>query len=303
MAVHANARRAGPFAGVSHAPVGDQSLAYLEQGDGEPVVFVHGSASDLRCWRDQLPAVGASYRAIAYSRRFARPNPDIESGADDQMLPHVDDLARFLAATGAAPAHLVGHSWGGFVCLLAAIRHPELVRSLVLEEPPVLSLFVSTPPRPRELLRVLARRPKTGLAILRFGVGTIAPAERAFRRGDDERAMEIFGTGVLGREAFARVPRERRQQMRENAAALRAALLGAGFPPLDPDDVRRVAAPALLLTGQCSPGVLRRLTDRLGELLPDAERVEIAGASHRLHEEQPQAVARVILDFLQRRGG
>lgn len=61
-------------------------------GEGEPVVLVHGSSSDLRTWEQQLAAIGASYRTIAYSRRYARPNDDIEPDADDQMLPHVDDL-------------------------------------------------------------------------------------------------------------------------------------------------------------------------------------------------------------------
>ena len=98
--------------GVRTAAVNGIALAYREQGEGEAVVLVHGSASDLRSWEQQLPAIGTRYRAIAYSRRYARPNEDIEPGADDQMLPHVDDLAALLRVTGAAPAHLVGHSWG-----------------------------------------------------------------------------------------------------------------------------------------------------------------------------------------------
>jgi pimeloyl-ACP methyl ester carboxylesterase len=285
---------------LREAAVDGTTLAYREHGDGEPVVFVHGTASDLRSWTSQLPAIGASYRALALSRRYARPNEDIEPGADDQMLPHVDDLAAFLEATGATPAHLVGNSWGAFICLLTAIRHPHAVRSLVLEEPPVLPLFVGTPPRPRELLGVLVRRPRTALAIASFGARTMAPAQRAFRRGDDEHAMRTFAAGVLGPEGLRRVPEERRQQMRENVAAMRAQLLGAGFPPLADDDVRRVAAPTLLLCGQQSPRFFHRLADRLEELLPRAERLEIAGVSHRMHEEDPDAVNEAILAFLDR---
>lgn len=283
---------------LSTATVDGLRLAYREQGDGEPVVFVHGSASDLRTWEQQVPAIGTSYRAVAYSRRYARPNEDIGPGIDDQMLPHVDDLVSFLRAIDAAPAHLVGNSWGAFICLLTAIRHPQVVRSLVLEEPPVLSLFVSTPPRPGQLLPLLIRRPRTALAILRFGAGTMAPAQKAFRRGDDEQAMHRFASGVLGKEAYEHVPAERKQQMRENLRALRAQLLGAGFPALADDDVRGVQAPTLLMTGERSPAALRRLTDRLHELLPDSQRVEIAAASHRMHEENPATVNEAILGFL-----
>jgi pimeloyl-ACP methyl ester carboxylesterase len=290
----------GSFEGVRTAAVDGVALAYREQGDGEPVVFVHGSASDLRSWDQQLPAFGTSYRAITYSRRYARPNDDVEPGADDQMLPHVDDQVSFLRAIDAAPAHLVGHSWGAFICLLTAIRHPQLVRSLVLQEPPVLSLFVSTPPRPRELLPLFVRRPRTALAILKFGAGTVAPAQRAFRRGDDVAAMQRFAYGVLGKDTYERLPQERLQQARENLNALRAQLLGAGFPPLSERDVRRVRVPTLLMTGERSPAFLLRLTDYLQQLLPDVERVEIAGASHAMQEENARAVNMAIFAFLDR---
>ena len=191
-------------------------------------------------WEQQLPAIGASYRAIAYSRRYARPNEDIEPDADNQTLPHVDDLVAFLQVMDAAPAHLVGHSWGGLICLLAAIRHPQVVRSLVLQEPPVLSLFMSTRPRPTELLRLFVRRPRTARVILSFAVKTALPAEKAFRRGDDEAALQAYALGLLGKDTWERLPQERRQQARENLSTLRAQVLGAGFPPLSDDDVRRV---------------------------------------------------------------
>ena len=298
----AQERRAAPdpFEGVNTAPVHGATLAYREQGDGEPVVFVHGSSSDLRSWEQQLPTIGMSYRAIAYSRRYARPNEDIEPGADDQMLPHVDDLIAFMRALDATPAHLVGHSWGGFICLLAAIRHPRLVRTLVLQEPPVLSLVMSTPPRPGEVLSMLVRRPRTALAVLGFTARTYLPASAAFRRGDDEAAMERFAHGVLGRGTFERLPDARRQQARENMRTLRAQLLGAGFPPLRDDAVRGVRIPTLLMTGARSPAFLLRLNDLLYELLPDAERSEIAAASHVMTEENPGAVNQAILEFLAR---
>ena len=192
---------------------------------------------------EQLPAIGASYRAIAYSRRYARPNEDIEPDADDQTLPHVDDLVTFLRVMDATPAHLVGHSWGALICLLAAIRHPQVVRSLVLQEPPVLSLFMSTRPRPTELLRLFVRRPRTARVILGFAVKTALPAEKAFRQGDDEAALQAYALGLLGKDTWERLPQERKQQAFENVHTLRAQVLGAGFPPLSDDDVRRVQAP------------------------------------------------------------
>jgi pimeloyl-ACP methyl ester carboxylesterase len=288
----------GSFEGVRTAVVNGAPLAYREQGEGEPVVFVHGSASDLRTWEQQLPALGVSYRAIAYSRRYARPNEDIEPHVDDQMLPHVQDLTAFLQVLGAEPAHLVGHSWGAFICLLTAVRYPQLVRSLVLGEPPVLTLFTSVPPRPSELLQLLVRRPRTALAILGFGVKAHAPAQNAFRHGDGEVALSRMSQGMLGSDTWERLSDERKQQARENLNTLRAQVLGAGFPPLRDDDVRGVAAPTLLVSGERSPAYPLRLIDRLEQLLPHAERVWIAGASHLMHEENAAEFNQAILGFL-----
>lgn len=288
------------FEPVSSVSVEGSAFAYREEGAGESVVFVHGDISDLRTWAQQLPAVGASYRAIAYSRRYARPNEDIEPGVDNQMLAHVDDLAALLHAIDAVPAHLVGNSWGAFIALLSAIRHPDLVRTLVLEEPPVMPLFIRTPPRPQELVRLLISRPRTALALIGFGARVMSPAQKGFRRDEDEQAMLTFVSGVLGSEVYEQLPNARKQQMRENLGALKAQLLGAGFPPLADDEVRGVRAPTLLLTGEHSPTLFLRLTDRLEELLPHAERVEIPGASHLMHEQNAPALNAAILDHLGR---
>ncbi len=287
--------------GLATVSVNGTSLAYTERGDGEPVVLVHGSASDVRNWIEQLPAIGRTHRAIAYSRRYARPNEDIPADVDDRMAPHVDDLIALLEELDAAPAHLVGHSWGGFICLLLAIRRPDLIRSLALLEPPVLSLYLSTPPRPGEVVRLLARRPRTGLAILRFGARAVAPATRQFRRGHDEEALRRFANGVLGDGAWEHLPPDRRRQALDNVSSLRAQFLGAGFPPLADEEVRGVTVPTLLLCGERSPLGLRRLSDRLHELLPRSERVEIPSASHRMQEENPIATNEAIGAFLDSR--
>ena len=112
--------------------------------------------------------------------------------------------------------------------------------------------------------------------------------------------MERFAWGVLGKETYERLPPERRQQARENLRTLRAQVLGAGFPPLRDDDVRGVHAPTLLMTGERSPAYLLWLADRLQQLLPDAERIRIAAASHVMHEENASAVNEAILSFLAR---
>lgn len=289
------------FGSHQTATVNDTTLAYREQGSGEPVVLVHGTSCDLRIWEHQVGALADSYRAIAYSRRYARPNADIPPDVDDQMMPHVDDLAAFLSAVDAAPAHLIGSSWGGFISLLVAIRHPELVQSLVLMEPPVMPLFVGAPPSGGKLLRLLFTRPRTAWAFLQFGSGA-QKAQAAFKQGQDEEAMKIFNEAVSGPGAWEQLPDAMREMIRENVAAARAQLLGAGFPPLDDKDVRAVQVPTLLLRGVHSPAFLRLASDRLKDLIPTATQIDIEDASHTMQVDNPDVVNRVVLDFLGRHG-
>jgi pimeloyl-ACP methyl ester carboxylesterase len=274
-------------------------LAYREEGRGSPVVVVHGDLSDLRSWEPLLPIVAESHRAITYSRRYARPGEDIPPGVDNQMLPHVEDLAAMLRELDAAPAHLVGNSWGAFIALLTAIRHPELVRTLVLGEPPAITLFVSMPPRPPEILRLLVTRPRTAVALIPFGATVISPAEKAFRNGDDEAGKLAFVKGVLGQDRWLALPEERRLQATENVNALKASLLGEGYPRLSDADVRSVEVPSLLLEGEHTRPIFRRILDRLGDLLPSSERAVLAGATH-TQEENPEEYARILLGFLSR---
>jgi pimeloyl-ACP methyl ester carboxylesterase len=283
---------------VQRTLINGTSLAYTDHGGGEPVVLVHGSASDYRTWDAHRESLATRFRVITYSRRYHWPNEPIGEAADYSMTEHVDDLEALLQSLGAAPAHLVGHSYGGFLSLLLAIRHPERVRSLVLAEPPVVPLFVSNVPRPPELLKLLVGRPRTAIAVMKFGAAGIAPATKAAKRGDIHTGMRIFANAVLGPDSYRRLSPARLEQARGNT--FKAEFLGSGFAPLTDDQVRRVRVPSLLLTGAQSPKLWHRLTDRLEELLPSAERVEIPGASHIMHEDNAPAYREAVLGFLAR---
>jgi hypothetical protein len=78
--------------------------------------------------------------------------------------------------------------YGAFVRLLLAIREPGLARTLVLAEPPVITLFVSNSPKPSEILRLMLSRPRTAVSIVRFGATGVGPATAAAKRGDTEAA-------------------------------------------------------------------------------------------------------------------
>ena len=292
------ARRLPLPADLKTVEIDGARLAYREQGSGEPVVFVHGSISDLTIWEPQLAQVGQRYQAIAYSRRYAWPNQDLPAGTKDTMQPHVDDLLPFLRAIDGHPAHLVGHSWGAFICLRAAMQDPSAVRSLVLEEPPIVPLIIGAPPTPSQILRSLLRHPLVTLDALRFGAGTLAAVGRLIKAGDIERSIMRFARGVLGKQALTQLPEEIRSHMLANASThLGQFLADGGFETITEPEIKSINTPALVITGAQSPVFLRRLAELLAALLPDSRRLEVPSASHFMHLENPHAVNASLLHF------
>lgn len=274
----------------------DVCLDYHDAGHGKPLVLVHGSASDHRTFSAQHEVFSRRFRTIVYSRRYHWPNDPIPDGRDYSMMEHVEDLQKILTKLDLGPVHLVGHSYGGFICLLLAIRSPEMIRSLVLAEPPVITLFVSNEPRPQELIKLLLTRPRTAKALIQFARKGVIPATAAAQCGDMETAMEHFGKAVLGPEFYVQLSADRRQQVMDNA--IKAELTGSGFPPLSDREVTGVHVPTLLVCGSRSPDMFHRLTDRLEALLPNNQRVHIDDASHIMHEDNADAFNDAVLSFL-----
>lgn len=274
------------------------SCVYRESGRGDPMVLVHANISDWRSWEPLEPLVAEHFRVINYSRRFAHPNVPITEGAEDAFDAHVDDLVALIEKLRLGKVHLVGNSSGAFICLLAAQKRPDLVRTMTLEEPPVVSMFFrALPPKPGEVFKLLFSSPPTLVALIKFGAGTIDPATKAFKAGKDDEGVDIFARGVLGEAAHAKISPARRQQMMDNAKPHRAALLGAGLPVFTPADAAEIKVPTQLIRGGDTPPFQRRINQRLAELIPGAKDVSIPDASHLVHEDNPQAVAEAIRTF------
>ena len=93
-------------------------LEYVEHGQGDPIVLVHGSLCDFRYWHFQMKPFSQHYRTIAYSRRYHYPNILIGDGRDYSAKRHAEDLAVLLRGLGLGPVHLVAASYGAYKALL-----------------------------------------------------------------------------------------------------------------------------------------------------------------------------------------
>jgi non-heme chloroperoxidase len=257
------------------------SLAYVDRGSGEPIVLVHGSIADYRVWANQIPALARRYRVVAYSRRYHPPNvppgPDADAGVDEQA----DDLAGLIEGLRLGPTHIVGHSFGGTVAAVLALKRPELVRSLVLAEPGLGTILSGMPENEAHAREAQAVR---------------AERREAWASGDPERIVRTHADrdapGVL-----ETLSAQMRTMLLANVPALRLDA-DAPRPPIGCEDLGRIKVPVLVIAGNRSSPGLQRIAEATAKCIETARLARLAGATHWMHLDQPQAFNAAVLAFL-----
>lgn len=277
----------GDQAEIKTIAVHGTTLHYSARGHGPLVVLVHGSLGELSDWDADAKVLGARFRVIAYSRRFHEPNVPPRLGEPYSMRQHAEDLATLIRAND-GKAIVVAHSYGAYTSLYMAVHHPELVRALVLAEPPILPW--------------LKESPEGRVALQQFQEAALTPAREAFRRGDMGDGMRRFINGVSGRPIFDQLPEQARADLMRSAPEMRAEMTtdpDQYMPALSCSKVHRFNRPVLIVTGENSPTFFHLIVRRLQSCLPRAEIVSIKGVSHGTML-APPAFTSVVQDFLSR---
>jgi pimeloyl-ACP methyl ester carboxylesterase len=103
---------------------------YEVEGEGEPVVLLHGGFCTNETWDPQRADFAADHRVFLPERRAHGHTPDVEGPLSYHDM--AKDTIDFLTSVVGGPAHLVGWSDGGIVALLVAIERPDLVRKIAV---------------------------------------------------------------------------------------------------------------------------------------------------------------------------
>ncbi|MBI3054873.1 MAG: alpha/beta hydrolase [Betaproteobacteria bacterium] len=264
-------------------------LHYIDQGQGEPLILLHGGQGDYRSWEPQIKAFSQQYRVISYSRRYHYPNNNPLTAKNHSAYVEADDLAAFIRKLKLGRVHLAGTSNGAFTALVLAVQHPEMVRSLILAEPPVHRWIKDTPDGAgayREFMTVIQE-----------------PVSKAFKAGDDEGAVRIFVDGMSGTHGFDNLPPERVAAIMQNSRAMKAVAVSSDLQPnLPKAKVGQLNLPILIITGENTIRIHKLVNEELARLLPKAERATIPKAGHGSARENPQAFNEAVLKFLARLG-
>jgi non-heme chloroperoxidase len=269
--------------------VGGVELHYIEQGNGDVVILLHGGQGDYRAWESQIQVLSAQYRVISYSRRYSYPNNNLRMATNHSPYTEADDLVKFIKTLRLGRAHLVGTSMGAFTALLVAIKHPEMVRSLVLVEPPI--------------HRWIEESPSEHRVYTEFMTSVWEPTKRAFKTGNDREALKSFNDGLSASPVFERLSPERLVAIMDNARALKALVLSSNpFPKLDKEKVRQLRVPVMIVGGENTVTIHKLVNQELARLLPGAEHVVVPNAGHSPSRENPQSFNESLLRFLSRAG-
>ena len=113
-----------------HLDIAGDPIYVESTGSGEPVVLLHGGGATLDDLAAQAGTLATDFTVHAYERPGHGRSPDRPGGFDYDTW--CNQTAAVMDALGVPSAHLIGHSDGGIIALLVALRHPHRVRSLVL---------------------------------------------------------------------------------------------------------------------------------------------------------------------------
>jgi pimeloyl-ACP methyl ester carboxylesterase len=115
---------------TGYAPVNGLQMYYEVHGSGQPLVVLHGSFMTIELMGDLIPKLAKTRQVIAVEMQGHGHTADIDRPITHQHL--ADDVAALLRHLGIATADVYGYSLGGIVAWQVAIRHPDLVRKLVV---------------------------------------------------------------------------------------------------------------------------------------------------------------------------
>lgn len=260
------------------------TLPYIEQGQGTPVVFVHGAFSDLRAWEPQREAVAAHYRFIAYTQRYFGTKPWADKGKKYSQVTHAADLAKFIRQLKVGPVYVVGRSYGGTVAVRMALQHPELVRAVFVQEPTIAAAAVEDTKDKR---------------ILKKERSALSSAREAAKNGNPPEATRLFADWTNGQPGgFDTLPLKTRSMHLDNGRTITLHFTASPPPKISCADLGQLKVPLALTYGELTRPFFKILVETAHNCVPGSQLIQISGARHAATSQNPNAYNAALMTFL-----
>lgn len=261
------------------------TLQYVEEGSGDPVVFLHGAVGDLRSWNAYASRIGDNRRFIAYTQRYFGTDAWPDDGKDFSLQTHVKDLIAFIQGLNAGPVDLVTWSYGGQIGTYAALVQPNLFRSMVHFEPTFDTLLAGLP---------------GGNSANTEMLNHFAPTMSALQAGkpDDAALRLIEAVFKLPEGDAANQPEPWPTIWRENGRTVLPSLkIGLGVP-VSCGQLAALKVPTLVVQGQNTYARFSMVAEQLASCLGNGLLVPMPGVNHDGPYRNPDGFAAKIESFL-----
>jgi 3-oxoadipate enol-lactonase len=248
-----------------HVRAGDLDIWTEQVGQGSDVLLIGGGGDTVESWQFQLDGLADRYRLTAFDNRGAGRTAMLGESVSAEMM--ADDAAAVLRALDVSSAHVAGFSGGSIIVQELALRHPELVRSLVLQSTwPVLDPYL-----------------RTWLLFVRWLV-EFAPSERAFLEGFflDIYTARAHNDGTVDQfieEVLAFPHKQSTEDLQR--------FLDAFLDHDTSDRLPGITAPTLVLAGGRDPTARPPLCRAVAELIPGARFEVMEEEAHQPFQEVP----------------
>lgn len=260
-------------------------IAYAETGGtGIPLALVHGSWGSHHNWDSVVPGLAEHFRVVSYDRRgHSESERPLGQG---HFSEDVADLAALIERLGLAPAWVVGNSSGAVITIQLAAARPDLLRGIVVHEPPLFGILEEGSPE--------------ALALAEVEAGPLAEVGRRITAGDHAGAAEHFADQVaLGPGSWAALPDAMRAMMTGNAPSYLDELNDPEAVSVDETRLAAYDGPVLITSGDQSPPIFQPVECRIAQLLPAAKRTTYAGAGHIPHVTHPDEYLAEVVGFIE----
>lgn len=246
-------------------------IAYLEKGQGEPLLLIHGVGLNAEAWGPQLEALSDTHRVIAMDMPGHGQSAPPPASAD--LSHYVAQAVALLDALGIGAANVAGHSMGGLVAIGLALEHPRRVLRLGV------------------LNSVFERSPEARGAV-------------------EARAAEIASSGTCGdieqpiRRWLGESDTPLHQQLRAWLAGMNPASYAVAYRLFATGDrlfsgrLGALTMPALFATGADDPNSTPLMAEAMAAAAPRGKSAVLPGQRHMMNLVEPGATARLIRDLL-----
>lgn len=252
--------------------VNGTDIYYHEEGEGQPLVFLHGMSSCGEAWFQQFEAFRHRFRVIAYDS--VNHGHSSNSPRDEGEPDRADELEGFLAALAIEQPILVGNSMGGGTLLRWAARHPGAARALIPS-----GSGVTPPGQSSDLARRLGQPLDNETIFLPFG-------DSLTERLRQERPI-LYDRYYRIRSTATRIEALRHPRQRTAVNPSRGELA---------DVIGRVTSPMLIVVGSLDRAV--PAAEHLHELVATSRLTIIDGAPHNVYWEAAEEYNATVSKFL-----